>query len=100
MTLDALLIALCTGLCGLTVILGVYELVTGRIPGNPVRRGVWGYHWINTPIRLRLASLAGLLALVAFLILFKPFSLGDLLLGAIGVFLGIGVVVSDSHSPR
>ncbi len=100
MTLEALLIALCTGLCGLTLILGAYELVTGRIPGNPVERGVWGYRWINTPVRLLLASIAGLLALVAFLVLVKPFSLGDILLGAIGMFLGIGVVVSDAHSPR
>ena len=100
MTIDALLIAFCTGLCGLTVILGVYELVTGRIPGNPAGRGVWGYRWINTPARLRLASIAGWLALVTFLVLSKPFSLGDILLGAIGVFLGIGIVVSDARSPR
>ena len=100
MTFVTFLIALCTGLCGLTGILGVYELFTGRIPGNPVERGVWGYRWIKTPLRLRLASSAGLLALVAFLVLVKPFSLGDILLGALGVVLGIGVVLSDARSPR
>lgn len=100
MTLDAILIALFTGFCGLTLILGIYELTTGQIPGNPVERGVWGYRWISTPLRLRLVSMGGLLVLVGFLVLYKPFSLADILIGGIGVILGVIVVVSDARSRR
>ena len=49
MTPEALGYALLAGICGLTLVLAVYELATGRIPGKPVERGVWGYRWITTP---------------------------------------------------
>lgn len=98
MTPETLLIALFTGVCGLTFIIGVYELVTGRMPGNPVGRRAWGYRWLTTPTRIRLVSLAGLLALVAFFVLFKPFFLLDLIGGGIGLLLGVFVTLGDARS--
>ena len=88
------------GICGLILVLAAYELATGRIPGNPVERGVWGYRWVTTPGRLRLASLAGVLVDVGFLILFRPFTMVDGVGGAVGVLLGGLVVVSDARSRR
>jgi hypothetical protein len=100
MTLESILFALFAGVCGLTLVLAVYELATGRIPGNPVERGLWGYRWITTPARHRLVSLAGVLVVVGFLLLFKPFTLVDIVVGAIGVLMGGIVIASDARSRR
>ena len=98
MTPETLLIALFTGICGLTFIIGMYELVTGRMPGSPVERRVWGYRWLTTPARIRLASSAGLLAVGGFFVLFKPVLPLDLIGGGIGLLLGIFVTLGDARS--
>lgn len=98
MTPEMIVIALFTGVCGLTFIIGIYELVTGRIPGSPAVRGLGAYRWLTTPTRIRLASSAGLLVLVGFFVLFKPFLLIDLIVGGIGVLVGIFVTLSDARS--
>ena len=97
MTSATLFIALVTGVCGLTFIIGLYELVTGRMPGNPVEHNLWGYRWLASPARIRLASSAGLLAVVGFVLLAKPFMLMDLIGGGIGVLLGFLVTLSDAR---
>ena len=98
MTPETLLIALFTGVCGLTFIIGMYELVTGRMPGSPVERKVRGYRWLTTPTRIRLASIAGFLVVVGFFVLFKPFLLLDLIAGGIGMLLGIFVTLGDART--
>jgi hypothetical protein len=100
MTSDSIVVALLAGICGLTLVLAGYELATGRIPGNPVERGVWGYRWMTTPTRQRLVSLAGVLVVVGYLILFKPFTLVDIVVGATGVLMGGMVIASDARSRR
>jgi hypothetical protein len=97
---ESILVALLAGICGLTLVLAVYELATGRIAGNPVERGVWGYRWITTPARQRLVSLAGVVVVVGYLILFKPFTLVDIVVGATGVLMGGMVIASDARSRR
>jgi hypothetical protein len=100
MTPESLVFALLAGICGLTLVLAVYELATGRIPGNPAERGLWGYRWITTPARQRLVSLVGVMVVVGFLILFKPVTLVDIVVGAIGVLMGGMVIGSDARSRR
>lgn len=100
MTLETLLIAFFTGVCGLTFIIGIYELVTGRMPGSPTERGLGAYRWLTTPTRIRLASIAGLLVCVGFFILIKPFLLIDLIFGGIGVLVGVFVTMRDARSRR
>ncbi len=98
MTPDLILIALFTGVCGLTFIIGTYEAATGRMPGIAAGRGVGAYRWLSTPTRVRLASVAGLLVLIGFFVVVRPLSPVDLVAGGIGVLAGIFVTLGDARS--
>jgi PII-like signaling protein len=98
MTADITGVTILTGISGFTLVMAVYEFTTGRIPGDPVQRGLWGYKWIKTPRRQRVVVLVGGLVVISFLIVERPFSLGDLIAGGIGVLLAALVVASDARS--
>jgi hypothetical protein len=97
MTFDMILMALFTGICGLTFIIGIYELVSGRMPGSRSAQRLGSYRWFSTPTRIRLASIAGLLFVIGFIVFSKPFLLIDLIAGGIGVLVGIFVSLSDAR---
>ena len=50
--------------------------------------------------RQRLVSLTGVLVVVGFLILFKPVTLVDIVVGALGVLMGGMVIAADARTRR
>lgn len=98
MTAEITGITLLTGICGFTLVIAIYEFVTGRIPGDPVRRGLWGYRWIKTPGRQRFVVLVGAAVMIGFLVVERPFSPWDLVFGAIGALMAALIAISDARS--
>lgn len=93
--MEALLFAV---LAGFVLIIGPYELITGRMPGAPAERRIWGYSWISTPLQVRILSAIAILVILVVLILWRPFSLLDLVLAAVGMLFGIAITISDSRA--
>lgn len=93
-----MLVALATGLGITAIVLGCYEILTGRMPGG--RR-----HWLwlrptSPPLHIRLTASVGVLVGITLLVLDKPHSLLAYGVGAAVAALSLGIVVTDLRSPH
>jgi len=91
-------VALATGLGVTAIVLGCYEVLTGRMPGGP-------RHWLwlrpsSPPIHVRLTASVGLLVGIILLVLDTPHSLLAYGVGAAAAVLSLGIVVTDLRSPH
>ena len=86
-----------TTLAALLVLpIGIYELLTGRMPGGPQR---WGfYRWLSTPWRIRVASLVGIGACVFLLLRYPPVTIIDLIAGVVGLAVGGSIVLGSRQT--
>ena len=87
---------LSTLLALLVLPVGLYELITGEMPGGRKRWGM--YRWISTPLRVRFASLVGLGVSSFLLLRYPPVTGGDFLGGLIGLCIGSSVVLGSRRA--
>lgn len=76
--------------------IGLYELVTGQMPGGAQR---WGfYRWLSTPLRVRVAALVSLAICALFLLSYPPETGVALITGAIGLLMGCVIIWGGRRS--
>ena len=70
--------------------IGLYELMTGQMPGGAQR---WGfYRWLNAPLRVRIAALVSLAVCALFLLSYPPETGAAFIAGAIGLLIGCFII--------
>jgi len=70
--------------------IGLYELVTGQMPGGAQHRGF--YRWLSAPLRVRVAALVSLAVCALFLLTYPPETGAALIAGAIGLLVGCIII--------
>jgi hypothetical protein len=70
--------------------IGLFELVSGQMPGGAQRWGV--YRWLSTPLRVRVAALVSLAVCAFFLLSYPPETGAALIAGAIGLLIGCFII--------
>ena len=70
--------------------IGLFELVSGQMPGGAQR---WGfYRWLSTSLRVRVAALVSLAVCAFFLLSYPPETGAALIAGAIGLLIGCFII--------
>ena len=93
-----MLVALATGLGILAIVIGCYEVLTGRLPGGP-RSWLW-LRPNSPPLHIRLTAALGVLVGLTLLVLDTPDSLLAYGVGTAALALSLGIVVTDLRTPR
>jgi hypothetical protein len=73
-----------------SLVLGIYEIVTGKIPGGQQKSFL--YQWANSSITLRIVATIASLIILRLIFLYKPESHAAYISAFIGAFCGLVVI--------